>query len=137
MTILFSYDIQVKVNLVWKHRDQLRQCTIAATDCSPRFNSGEVNVQVTQPSSITQSEQRSEKQGRTLSTEPTLHQSLHRPSQSQEARGQPSREPPEQIIASNAMTRIQTISCFSVQEPGASLSPLAIHFECVQILVFC
>ena len=41
------------------------------------------------------------------------------------------------IITSNAMTRIQTISCFSVREPGAALSPLAIHFECVQILVFC
>ena len=40
-------------------------------------------------------------------------------------------------LASNAMTRIQTISCFSVREPGAALSPLAIHFECVQILVFC
>ena len=41
------------------------------------------------------------------------------------------------VIASNAMTRIQTISCFSVREPGAALSQLAIHFECVQILVFC
>ena len=41
------------------------------------------------------------------------------------------------FIASNAMTRIQTISCFSVREPGADLSPLAIHFECAQILVFC
>ena len=40
-------------------------------------------------------------------------------------------------IASNAMTQIQTISCFSVREPGAALSPLAIHFECVQTLVFC
>ena len=40
-------------------------------------------------------------------------------------------------IASNAMTRIQTISCFSVREPGAALSPLAIHFECAQISVFC
>ena len=34
------------------------------------------------------------------------------------------------------MTRIQTISCFSVQEPGAALSSLAIHFECVQIQSF-
>ena len=41
------------------------------------------------------------------------------------------------FIASNAMTRIHTISRFSVREPGAALSPLAIHFECVQILVFC
>ena len=43
-----------------------------------------------------------------------------------------------QNIASNAMTRIQTISCFPVREPGAalSLSLLAIHFECVQTLVF-
>ena len=40
-------------------------------------------------------------------------------------------------VASNAMTRIQTISCFSVRKPGAALSPLAIHFECVQILVLC
>ena len=32
-------------------------------------------------------------------------------------------------IASNTMTRIQTISCFSVREPGAALSPLAIHFK--------
>ena len=40
-------------------------------------------------------------------------------------------------IASNAMTRIQMISCFSVREPGAAVSSLAIHFECVQILVFC
>ena len=31
------------------------------------------------------------------------------------------------------MTRIQTISCFSLREPGAALCPLAIHFECVQI----
>ena len=42
-----------------------------------------------------------------------------------------------ELIASNAMTRIQTISCVSVREPGAALSPLAIHSECVQILVFC
>ena len=42
-----------------------------------------------------------------------------------------------EAIASNAMTRIQTISCFSVREPGTALSPLAIHFQCVQILVFC
>ena len=35
------------------------------------------------------------------------------------------------FIASNATTRIQTISCFSVREPGAALSPLAMHFECV------
>ena len=41
------------------------------------------------------------------------------------------------IIASNAMTRTQTIICFSVREPGASLSPLAIRFECVHISVFC
>ena len=34
-------------------------------------------------------------------------------------------------------TAIQTISCFSVREPGAALSPLAILFECVQISVFC
>ena len=40
-------------------------------------------------------------------------------------------------IASNAMTRIQTIFCFSVGAPSAALSPLAIRFECVQILVFC
>ena len=40
-------------------------------------------------------------------------------------------------IASNAMTRIETISCFSVREPGAALSPLAIHFEGIQISVFC
>ena len=37
----------------------------------------------------------------------------------------------------NAMTRTQTISWFSVRGPGAALSPLAIHFECVQISVFC
>ena len=43
----------------------------------------------------------------------------------------------KEAIASNAMTRIQTISCFFVREPGATLSPLAIRFECVQILVFC
>ena len=41
------------------------------------------------------------------------------------------------FIASNAMTRIQTNSCVSVQEPDAALSPLAIHFECVQFSVFC
>ena len=35
------------------------------------------------------------------------------------------------------MTRIRTISCLSVREPGAALSPLSIHFERVQILVFC
>ena len=40
-------------------------------------------------------------------------------------------------MASNAMTRIQTIFCFSVREPDTALSPLAIHFECVQISVFC
>ena len=40
-------------------------------------------------------------------------------------------------MASNSMTRIQTIFCFSVQEPDTALSPLAIHFECVQISVFC
>ena len=40
-------------------------------------------------------------------------------------------------IASNAMTRTQTIICFSVREPGAALSPLAIRFECVHISVFC
>ena len=34
------------------------------------------------------------------------------------------------------MTRIQTIFCFSVREPDTALSPLAIHFECVQISVF-
>ena len=42
-----------------------------------------------------------------------------------------------QRIASYAMTRIQTIFCFSVREPDTALSPLAIHFECVQISVFC
>ena len=35
------------------------------------------------------------------------------------------------------MTRTQTIFCFSVREPDTALSPLAIHFECVQISVFC
>ena len=40
-------------------------------------------------------------------------------------------------MASNAMTRTQTIFCFSVREPDTTLSPLAIHFECVQISVFC
>ena len=40
-------------------------------------------------------------------------------------------------MASNAMTCIQTIFCFSVREPDTALSPLAILFECVQILVFC
>ena len=40
-------------------------------------------------------------------------------------------------IASNAMTCIQTIFFFSVREPGTALSPLAMHFECVQISVFC
>ena len=40
-------------------------------------------------------------------------------------------------IASNAMIHIQMISCFSVREPDATLSPLAIQFECVQISVFC
>ena len=35
------------------------------------------------------------------------------------------------------MTRIQTIFCFSVREPDTALSPLAIHFECVRISVFC
>ena len=42
-----------------------------------------------------------------------------------------------QCMASNAMTRTQTIFCFSVREPDTALSPLAIHFECVQISVFC
>ena len=41
------------------------------------------------------------------------------------------------FIASNAMARTQTIICFSVREPGAALSPLAIRFECVHISVFC
>ena len=40
-------------------------------------------------------------------------------------------------MASNAMTRIQTIFCFSVREPDTALSPYAIHLECVQISVFC
>ena len=40
-------------------------------------------------------------------------------------------------MASNAMTRIQTIFCFSVREPDTALSPLAVHFECVQISIFC
>ena len=40
-------------------------------------------------------------------------------------------------MASNAMTGTQTIFCFSVREPDTTLSPLAIHFECVQISVFC
>ena len=40
-------------------------------------------------------------------------------------------------IASNAMTRTQTIICFSVREPGAAFSPLAIRFECVHNSVFC
>ena len=44
---------------------------------------------------------------------------------------------PLKVIASNAMTRTQTIICFSVREPGAALSPLAIRFECVHISVFC
>ena len=44
---------------------------------------------------------------------------------------------PAGSIASNAMTRTQTIICFSVREPGAALSPLAIRFECVHISVFC
>ena len=35
------------------------------------------------------------------------------------------------------MTRTQTIFCFCVREPDTALSPLAIHFECVQISVFC
>ena len=43
----FSYDIQVEGNLVWKrHRDQLRQRTIAASDYSSRFDDG--NAQGTQ-----------------------------------------------------------------------------------------
>ena len=37
------------------------------------------------------------------------------------------------FMASNAMTRTQTIFCFSVREPDTALSPLAIHFECVQV----
>ena len=41
------------------------------------------------------------------------------------------------VIASNAMTRTQTIICFSVREPDAALSPLAMRFECVHIPVFC
>ena len=41
------------------------------------------------------------------------------------------------VIASNAMTRTQTIICFSVREPGAALSLLAIRFECVHTSVFC
>ena len=40
-------------------------------------------------------------------------------------------------MASNAMTLTQTIIFFSVWEPDTALSPLAIHFECVQISVFC
>ena len=40
-------------------------------------------------------------------------------------------------MASNAMTRTQTIFCFSVRDPDSALSPLTIHFECVQISVFC
>ena len=40
-------------------------------------------------------------------------------------------------MASIAMTRTQTIFCFSVREPDTALSPLAIHFESVQISVFC
>ena len=35
------------------------------------------------------------------------------------------------------MTRIQTIFCFSVREPDTALSPLAVHFERVQISIFC
>ena len=40
-------------------------------------------------------------------------------------------------MASHAMTRTQTIFCFSVREPDTALSPLAIHFECAQISIFC
>ena len=40
-------------------------------------------------------------------------------------------------MASNARTRTQTILSFSVREPDTALSPLAIHLEYVQILVFC
>ena len=35
------------------------------------------------------------------------------------------------------MTRIQSIFCLTVREPDTDLSPLAIHFECVQSSVFC
>ena len=35
------------------------------------------------------------------------------------------------------MTRIQSIFCLTVREPDTALSPLAIHFEYVEISVFC
>ena len=91
----FSYDIQVEGNLVWKrHRDQLRQCTIAATDYSSRFDEG--NVQVTQRPSIMQSEQlitqSEQEQDSTVNTAPVS-------SPSRETREQPNREQTEQIPA--------------------------------------
>ena len=92
---LFSYDIQVEGNLVWKrHRDQLRQRTIAATDYSSWFDEG--NAQVTQRPSIMQSEQSStqpeQEQDSTVNTAPVS-------SPSRETREQPNREQTEQIPA--------------------------------------
>ena len=84
----FSYDIQVEGNLVWKrHRDQLRQRTIAASDYSSRFDDG--NTPVTQRPSITQSEQ---EQDSTVNTAPVS-------SPSRETWEQPNREQTEQIPA--------------------------------------
>ena len=91
----FSYDIQVEGNLVWKrHRDQLRQRTIAATDYSSRLDEG--NAQGTRRPSITQSEQSitqsEQEQDSTVNTAPVS-------SPSREIQEQPNREQTEQIPA--------------------------------------
>ena len=80
---------------MWKrHRDQLRQRTIAASDYSSRFDDG--NAPVTQRPSITQSEQSitqfEQEQDSTINTAPVS-------SPSREIREQPNREQTEQIPA--------------------------------------